>query len=99
MKTLLFTSLLLVGGGVDASKASERALRHDFMRQMDAAMAHQKKEEDFMTRLLKIAQPMKQQQQQQPELMQPSAHNLEEYNGYAVNLTDYALKFEHSHLQ
>jgi hypothetical protein len=57
---------------------------------MDAAMAHQKKEEDFMMRLLKIAQPMM--QQQQPEFMQPPPI-LEEYDGYAINLTDYALKY------
>jgi hypothetical protein len=53
------------------------------MLQMDTTMANQKKEEDFMMRLLKIAQPM---MQQQPEFMQPP-RILEEYDGYFVMLT------------
>jgi hypothetical protein len=89
MKTLLFTSLLLRVLVVDASKASDGALRSEFIRRMDEALVNNQKQDDLTARLLKVARPAP--AATAPEFMQ--ARVLEEYQDYGVNLTSYALKY------
>jgi hypothetical protein len=83
MRLPLFASLVL-SGIVDASKASDHALRKEFVQKMDDAMVHKKKQDDLNARLLRVATPVA--VDEQPRF-------LEEYQDFAINITDYALKY------
>jgi hypothetical protein len=107
-RLVFLTSLILSGAfsefvtstiSNDGSSGNS-ALRRDFVQAMDIATGRMKDEATFLSGLSSLAVPAAQhpgyhQQQHQQQQQQPPEYvrNLEEYQSYAINLTDYALKY------
>jgi hypothetical protein len=82
-KILLWTTVLL---GV--ASASDSSLRHDFVRKMEEAVEHKKRETALTNKLLKVATKI-----EPGEIAFDEPRFLEDYQDFAVNLTEYALKY------
>ena len=85
MRLHILASFLCIGIAAGARKVSDDAFRSEFMRIMEESLPGEQRKTDLTKRLLNVARPAA------PEFMQVRA--LEDYQGYSVNLTNYALKY------
>ena len=96
---LLWTILCILGLSIipefcGASSGNDRALQTEFVQAMDQALGQKKNDETFLSRLGQLAIPARSHPGYMRSQTIEGGRNLEEYqDAYAVNLTDYAMKY------